>query len=82
MVYSINTENPSLVLNVSDVLLLTHFVGNSTSLRSHDHNWVPICLPAFNNKAYLQVQYSVILSDVCDNEPNSLCVLVWLYVHP
>lgn len=51
-------ETQDLVLNVSDVLLLTHFVGNSNSLRSHDQNWVPVCLPAFNATAYLQAYIS------------------------
>jgi len=50
----LNGENPSFVLDIPDLLLLTHFVGNSTSLKSHDHNWVPICLPTFNSGAYLQ----------------------------
>lgn len=47
-------EEAGLVLNVSDLLLLTHFVSNSTSLRTNEHNWVPVCLPTFNSKAYLQ----------------------------
>jgi hypothetical protein len=38
----------------TDVLLLTHFVANSTSLRHHEQNWVPVCLPAFNDRAFLQ----------------------------
>jgi hypothetical protein len=57
LVYVMN-EAQDLVLNVSDVLLLTHFVGNSNSLRSHDQNWVPICLPSFNATAYLQAYIS------------------------
>lgn len=52
--YSLNGANPAFVLDIPDLLLLTHFVGNSTSLKSHDHNWVPICLPTFNSGAYLQ----------------------------
>jgi hypothetical protein len=51
-------DTQDLVLNVSDVLLLTQFVGNSNSLRSHDQNWVPICLPTFNATAYLQAYIS------------------------
>jgi hypothetical protein len=51
--YSINQETP-LPLDVGDVLLLSHFVGNSSSLRSQDQNWVPICLPGFNSRAILQ----------------------------
>jgi hypothetical protein len=57
LVYLMN-DNHDFVLNVSDVLLLTHFVGNSNSLRSHDQNWVPICLPTFNSTAYLQAYIS------------------------
>lgn len=38
-----------------DVLLLTHFVANSKSLRANDHNWVPLCMPDFNSKGFLQV---------------------------
>jgi hypothetical protein len=51
--YTVNEETP-LSLDVDDVLLLTHFVGNSKSLRTHDQNWVPICLPHFNDGALLQ----------------------------
>ena len=43
------------VFGVSDVVLLAHFVGNTNSLRHHDQNWVPICLPKFNSQAFLQV---------------------------
>ena len=57
LIYLMN-DNHDFVLNVSDVLLLTHFVGNSNSLRSHDQNWVPICLPTFNSTAYLQAYIS------------------------
>eukprot|EP00605_Chrysophyceae_sp_TOSAG23-4_P002094 GSChrysophyteH1.ASY1.ANO1.2317.1 assembled CDS len=53
MAYCVNPETP-LHLDVSDVLLLSHFVGNSSSLRSRDQNWVPLCLPAFNSSAILQ----------------------------
>lgn len=42
------------VLEDPDILLLTHFVSNSTSLKTHDQNWVPLCLPTFNSSAYLQ----------------------------
>jgi hypothetical protein len=41
---------------ISDILLLTHFVANSKSLRSNDHNWVPLCMPDFNSTGFLQVQ--------------------------
>ena len=51
--YGTNDDTP-FDLDVSDVLLLSHFVGNSNSLRSHDQNWVPICLPNFNAGAIMQ----------------------------
>jgi hypothetical protein len=51
--YKVN-NTMSLSLGTADVLLLTHFVSNSSSLRSHDQNWVPICLPNFSANAYLQ----------------------------
>ena len=51
--YGTNDDTP-FDLDVSDVLLLSHFVGNSSSLRSHDQNWVPICLPNFNAGAIMQ----------------------------
>jgi hypothetical protein len=38
-----------------DILLLAHFVHNSPSLRSHDQNWVPLCLPSLNAGGYVQV---------------------------
>lgn len=47
-------QSINIYLHVSDILLLTHFVGNSNSLKSHDQNWVPLCLPSFNEKAFLQ----------------------------
>lgn len=43
-----------LELSTDDVLLLTNFVGHSKSLQSQDQNWIPLCLPAFNSRAYLQ----------------------------
>lgn len=52
--YSLN-GSIGIALEVSDILLLTHFVSNSSSLRrSNDQNWVPVCLPSFNEKAFLQ----------------------------
>lgn len=52
-------------LNTSDVLLLSHFVANSTYFRSNDQHWVPICLPEFNSKGYLQVGYRISTSLNC-----------------
>jgi hypothetical protein len=53
LTYCLNGETP-LNLEVDDVLQICHFVGNSNSLRTHDQNWVPLCLPKFNSKAMLQ----------------------------
>lgn len=53
LTYSTNSTM-DLELATSDFLLLANFVGKSTSLRSNDQNWVPICLPEFNPDAYLQ----------------------------
>lgn len=50
----ISYYSTALTLQTQDVQLLCHFVGNATSLRSHDQNWVPICLPIFNSTAFLQ----------------------------
>jgi hypothetical protein len=41
--------------NESDMILLAHFVHNSSSLKSHDQNWVPLCLPQLNAGGYIQV---------------------------
>lgn len=48
--------NPSsgLLLDSSDFILLSTLVCTSSSLRAHEQNWVPICLPSFNADAYLQ----------------------------
>ena len=48
--------NPSsgLLFDSSDFVLLSTLVCSSSSLRSHEQNWVPICLPSFNANAYLQ----------------------------
>ena len=53
LVYMTN-ESSGLVLTASDIILLSSFVSHSTSLKSNDQSWVPICLPAFNANAYLQ----------------------------
>ncbi len=49
-----------------DMLLLAHFIGNSPSLLTHDQNWVPICLPTFNSRGYLQA-YVASLHDEADS---------------
>ena len=49
-------KNISTLLNgQSDILLLSHFVTQSNSLRTNDQHWVPICMPGFNANGYLQV---------------------------
>jgi hypothetical protein len=55
--YSSN-KTMDLNLHVSDAVLLAHFVGNSSSLRSNDQHWVPLCLPHFNAGAFLQAYIS------------------------
>ncbi|CAE7473976.1 apg-13, partial [Symbiodinium microadriaticum] len=42
------------VVDVADILLLTQFVKHSSSLRSHDENCVPICLPSLNDRGFVQ----------------------------
>ena len=55
MLCSYNTNATlDLELSTDDVLLLTNFVGHSKSLQSQDQNWIPLCFPAFNSRAYLQ----------------------------
>jgi hypothetical protein len=51
--YSLNTSS-GVSIQATDVILLASFMYNSSSLKSHDQNWVPICLPDFNSSAYLQ----------------------------
>ena len=51
--YLSNASSP-LTLQDSDLILLASFVSNSNSLKSHEQNWVPVCLPAFNANAHLQ----------------------------
>ena len=48
------------VTSFLDVLLLSHFIGNASSLKSHDQNWVPVCMPNFNSSAFLQVLSKII----------------------
>jgi len=48
----------TLELATEDVVLLARFVGHAKSLHSHDQNWIPLCLPAFNARAYLQAYTS------------------------
>eukprot|EP01034_Spumella_vulgaris_P025311 gene25311-31754_t len=45
-------------LSTSDMVLLTQFVANSNAFRANDQHWVPICLPDFNPKGYLQAYIS------------------------
>ena len=47
-----------LPLTSGDAVLLTHFVANSASLRSSDQHWIPVCLPEFNEKGFLQAYVS------------------------
>lgn len=47
-----------LPMSTADLVLVTHFVANSASLRSSDQHWIPICLPDFNDKGFLQAYVS------------------------
>jgi hypothetical protein len=68
LTYCLNEETP-LNLEADDVLQICHFVGNSNSLRTHDQNWVPLCLPKFNSKAMLQAYVcNIHLDDTQDSE--------------
>lgn len=67
----------SLHLQTSDLQLLAHFVANSNSLRSHDQNWVPICMPSFNSTAFLQAYVaSIRFKDSSDNSVDIFLVLI------
>ena len=72
-----SNEETALNLTTADMLLLAHFVGNSSSLRSHDQNWVPICLPQFNAGAILQA-YICNLRLASDEGHISRCIDVSL----
>jgi hypothetical protein len=50
----VGNDDIGLELSMDDLQLLVTFVTQSTSLMSHEQNWVPICYPKFNSKAYLQ----------------------------
>lgn len=69
-------KNPSLDLNLTtaDVILLTHFVANSKSLRTNDQHWVPLCLPAFNPNGYLQMYISNV--PVSGDEGQFILILI------
>ena len=64
--------SPSMALELAteDVVLLTRFVGHAKSLHSHDQNWIPLCLPAFNARAYLQA-YTSSLAFPISSGPSS-----------
>mmetsp|Transcript_20961 Transcript_20961/g.35363 ORF Transcript_20961/g.35363 Transcript_20961/m.35363 type:complete len:321 (-) Transcript_20961:3719-4681(-) len=54
-----SNDDMQVSVEVKDVLLLTHFVHNSPSLRCHDqNNWVPLCLPSLNAAGYVQAYIS------------------------
>lgn len=54
LAYAIDSSGV-LAPSTSDILLLTHLVANSQSLRSYSPSWIPVCLPGFNPAGYLQV---------------------------
>ena len=81
LAYSINEET-SLNLEVSDVLQICHFVGNSNSLRTHDQNWVPLCLPKFNAKAMLQAYVCNIHLDDSKASDGGSCDISLILISP
>lgn len=58
MVNMYSNASMSLQLTTSDIVLLSHFVANSSSFRSNEQHWVPICMPDFNANGYLQAYIS------------------------
>lgn len=67
LVHAIN-ETMDVSLDVKDLLLLSHFVHHSPSLRCHDqNNWVPLCLPCINEGGYVQAYISPLKLDENSN---------------
>ncbi len=69
--YRVNTDT-ALSLEASDIVLLTHFVANSTSFTKHDQNWVPICLPKLNASAVLHAYVCTLHFDCSDEFVNTM----------
>jgi hypothetical protein len=72
-------KNPTLelYLTTADIILLTHFVANSQSLRANDQHWVPLCLPTFNTHGYLQVTnffLRLIVAPLINSTEKSRCI--------
>lgn len=42
-------------ITAPDILLLIDFVKATPALKSSEQNWLPLCLPNFNDKGFLQV---------------------------
>jgi hypothetical protein len=58
-------------ISTGDAVLLTHFVANSASLRSSDQHWIPICLPEFNDRGFLQAYVSSLQVSVSEKAAES-----------
>lgn len=63
-------------VDVADILLLTQFVCHSSSLRSHDENCVPICLPSLNDRGFVQAYISAVGSQYQERMSSSHLSLV------
>ncbi|KAI9014853.1 vacuolar fusion protein MON1 [Gaertneriomyces semiglobifer] len=51
-------------LHPVDMHLLTNMISSSSGFRSAE-NWTPICLPHFNDRAFLQAYVCYLSSDLC-----------------
>ncbi len=65
-----------LALGTSDLSLLVNFVASSSSLKSGDQHWVPLCLPAFNPGGYLQAFISNITLGAGTMDQTSVTVIL------
>ena len=70
--------NPSSELSFGspDFTLLSTLVSSSSSLRSHEQNWVPICLPYFSADAYLQAYVAHFLLSETRGSKNSISLVL------
>lgn len=45
--------------------MITNFINASSSFRSSESNWTPICLPKFNDQGFLHALVCFIAQDIC-----------------
>ena len=55
LVTMVQPKTPEHRITAPDILLLIDFIKATPSLKSHEQNWLPLCLPNFNDKGFLQV---------------------------